>query len=489
MCDRENPAILSGGLAVSFYKSQFLKRFIKFILKLFIPIHIRRKIRFLLNLDSYFEKQTNEIQAINNAVQNRFNDIYNKLNDVYNKLNDIQWETKKIQSIIYTKENAPLVFDKITAPLINDPLFADTVVKDLNLPEFVSMQNDSWYNARMLVKRFAVNFNGLPINTVRDYLFRLVKIKPVCDYAFYYLVDRLAPQYADDLSEKILDEAYSYLSFNDSTDKWIMVEGIMKYICFLMLRKDIEKAEKIFIESRSLFEKDQIAAWLPVAYIAQKNGMTEDDILISVEIYKKFSDQEAMKNEFRKYIQDKSIAIIGNGPQERNTGHGMEIDNHDIVVRGNSFVIGESFKEDYGEKVNICWLVNGTEIRPVHYSVDFIISTCPMYHRRFQEYFRKFIYENPEKKILNLGVEYFTFFQNKYNYYGPTSGMRVRLFFKNNLDKFKKLSFYGFSISEVIYGHFYEPIPGSRSIVDNAHDLFIETGIHKDLFKDLEKSD
>jgi hypothetical protein len=479
------------GLPYLFCKGQFLKRFIKFILKLFIPIHIRRKIRFLLNLDSYFEKQTNEIQAINNAVQNR-------LNDIYNKLNDIQWETKKIQSIIYTKENAPLVFEKITAPLINDPLFADTVVKDLNLPEFICMRDDSWNNARMLVKRFGMNVNGLPINTVRDYLFCLVKIKPVCEYAFHYLVRRLAPQYKDDLSEKILDEAYSYLSFNDSTAKWIMAESIMRYICILMLRKDIEKAEKIFIKSRSLFEKDQIAAWLkdqiaawlPVAYIAQKNGMDGDDIRMSVEIFKKFSDQEAMKNEFDKYIQDKSIAIVGNGPAEENTGHGMEIDNHDIVVRFNDFVIDESSKRDYGEKVNICCLAGGWEIKPAHYSADYIISSCSMYYHFMSKSFRKFIFENPEKRVLALDMEVFTFFQDNYNYYGPSNGLLVRLFFKNNQDKYKKLGFYGFSVNKVIYGHYYDGFRAENLSMDYAaHNLYIESEIHKDLFKDLEKSD
>lgn len=51
-------------------------------------------------------------------------------------------------------------------------------------------------------------------------------------------------------------------------------------------------------------------------------------------------------------LQGKSIAVVGNGPQELGKGKGYEIDSHDIVIRFNNFNTN-GFEKDYGSKTDI----------------------------------------------------------------------------------------------------------------------------------------
>ena len=59
---------------------------------------------------------------------------------------------------------------------------------------------------------------------------------------------------------------------------------------------------------------------------------------------------------FEKLIEGKSVAVVGNGPQQINKGTGKEIDAHDIVIRFNNYKI-EGYEEDYGTRTDI-WVRN-----------------------------------------------------------------------------------------------------------------------------------
>ncbi|MBQ9273560.1 MAG: glycosyltransferase family 29 protein [Succinivibrio sp.] len=52
-------------------------------------------------------------------------------------------------------------------------------------------------------------------------------------------------------------------------------------------------------------------------------------------------------------LSDKSVALVGNGPQELGRHSGAEIDAHDCVIRMNNYQLNDKFQADYGNKVNI----------------------------------------------------------------------------------------------------------------------------------------
>jgi len=59
---------------------------------------------------------------------------------------------------------------------------------------------------------------------------------------------------------------------------------------------------------------------------------------------------------FEKLLEGKSVAVVGNGPQQINKDTGKEIDSHDIVIRFNNYRI-DGYEKDYGNRTDI-WVRN-----------------------------------------------------------------------------------------------------------------------------------
>jgi hypothetical protein len=59
---------------------------------------------------------------------------------------------------------------------------------------------------------------------------------------------------------------------------------------------------------------------------------------------------------FEKLVAGKSVAVVGNGPQEMGKGTGKEIDSHDLVIRFNNFKTA-GYEIDYGTRTDI-WARN-----------------------------------------------------------------------------------------------------------------------------------
>jgi len=90
---------------------------------------------------------------------------------------------------------------------------------------------------------------------------------------------------------------------------------------------------------------------------------------LSCKIYNKFKNSkyketsnlwnklEKTRNNFLTYIENKSIAIVGNSPCEIGKHRGKDIDNHDIVIRFNNYILDNDTTIDYGKKENI-WCIS-----------------------------------------------------------------------------------------------------------------------------------
>ena len=440
-----------------------MKRLLKYILKIFIPQHLRSKIRYILNLQC-------QIESLNENIHN-----------IQQRFNDIQWELQKIKNIFLLKENSPLLFNKIKIPLIDDTLFADLAGKQLLFPEIIDLKNDFLSNARKLVIRFAINSNnaGVPLDTIQNILLELFKIEAVSEHAFFYLVERLFFQYEDDNKARILENAFLSLKVNKFTDHWYISNAILRWICFLMLRGENEKAKNIFLEKKNIFKNEEIASWMPVSYLAYENNIKSNEIYISSEVFKRFRDQKNIINEFENYLKDKSVAIVGNGPYEIGTAHGEEIDNHDIVIRFNRFIINDNFKKDYGSKLNVISNDGFCEITHHYFEADYIIFPGSMYFSNFSIKVINFIFENPKIKMINHNTDIRKIFQDKFNNHRQTTGIKM-VYYLNNVLNIKKLNIYGFSINKVESTQYFNT---STNIDNDIIDLDHEHEIYKIILK------
>ena len=105
---------------------------------------------------------------------------------------------------------------------------------------------------------------------------------------------------------------------------------------------------------------ENIEDFLPIAFLANKIGIKNEKIKKAAYI---FENIEKLTNgdEFKNYLNNKTVAIVGNSPKEVGLKKGQMIDSYDVVVRINDFIISNEFEEDYGQKTSV-WQNNSNSI-------------------------------------------------------------------------------------------------------------------------------
>jgi hypothetical protein len=448
-----------------------MKKIIKFLLKLFVPQHIRVALRKLLVLADQFEDFAQGLNNIGANLQQTRQDIWN-----------IQWRLSYIEQVLALKEIAPEFLETITPKLPN-------------MKEFISVRrnkfNDAkWflkYNAEKVLEQFAFNSNGIPLNTLQDIYIDMLQRNILQESCFLHLVSRLNIEYQNEEKAEILDEMYKCLIKNENhTNSWILFYGLSRYICFLLLRHENDKALQILKYNSQWFSSEGIASWLPVAHLAHINGITDDNIASSSELFQRIEKgSENLEEMLRNYCKDKTVAIVGNGPHEKGTGHGYEIDNHDIVIRFNQFKISEYFLNDYGSKISI--IVFGCNQEPLITDKALYILSNSMYHHSIMN--KKTLQsfkDNKNIKIFSLEMKVRMEIQSLYNIHEPTSGLRGAYFFKKVLGNgITRENTYGFSLKtgKIMPSHYYENIDFNS--IDNygPDDIYVELAALQDIFK------
>lgn len=125
---------------------------------------------------------------------------------------------------------------------------------------------------------------------------------------------------------------------------------------FFIYKNQLESAQKALDMYIKKVGKKGIDGWLAVADFAYKNGMKEFSLESAVfnEIIK--ASEEDL---FSQRLKGKTIALVGNGPQENGKGHKDIIDAHDIVIRMNTYNLLPDYTKDYGKKCNIWYQYTG----------------------------------------------------------------------------------------------------------------------------------
>lgn len=122
------------------------------------------------------------------------------------------------------------------------------------------------------------------------------------------------------------------------------------YCAVLIEADDRHSAERVLRTYVSRFGLDAVADVLPVAQFARELGFRSAQVDRSAGIADILEANQA-RNPFAELVSNKTIAVVGNGPGNLNTGRGAEIDAHDIVIRFNNYPDG--FAGDYGARTDV----------------------------------------------------------------------------------------------------------------------------------------
>ena len=221
---------------------------------------------------------------------------------------------------------------------------------------------------------------------------------------------------------------------------------------------------------------------LSVADFAHKNNYTNDKIRRSSEIYNCFLKNNK-SNDIAKLIQNKSIAFVGNGPQEMGRRRGEEIDSHDIVIRMNSFSL-EGYEKDYGTRTDI-WSKGGGITRN-DFEFDYIIY-AHNYDRIFSneaelEDTYNYIKKHPEKVVFLGGKEMDSMFEWK-EFFNPTTGCRTLWWLYKQLGTLENVDIYGMSFpykNQTMLDHY-----SSNFVGGSGHNMYIELAFMRHLYYGL----
>lgn len=214
------------------------------------------------------------------------------------------------------------------------------------------------------------------------------------------------------------------------------------YISCLLEKNNRDKALEILNKYIYYHGLSKIEHFLSVADFADINGYSDDKIKQSAIVYRELLKSKE-ENFLYNYLENKTIAIVGNAPNIIGTNKGEEIDSHDIVIRFNNYMT-VGYEQDCGAKTDI-WcngLMSDIEKRNEKYSVvlhgDNAVRRyvpCP-----------EFMYEALENKskICCLSNEYTDELRKLVNY-NPTQGFILIYNLSKILKDFKNIDFYGFN--------------------------------------------
>lgn len=316
-------------------------------------------------------------------------------------------------------------------------------------------------------------------------------------------------------SEIISYTAYKLLKAqNLNFDKSLFnnLEFELKYLILLPGKKSSKQIAEVllkFLKSYSVHEFMRYPKLLAVICVILKEYYVKDLILPVVklrdegqDILDYFYDRSVFKfdtyaskmsaklqsfmkkseEKFLKFIENKSIMVVGNSPIELGKNKGKLIDSFDIVIRFNNFEL-KGFEKDYGSKASIWAITPAFENmkQKRFFDFDFVISADTS------------DYLIPFKRgvILNMALSNTAFFRiATYEFMKETQmrtlslGLTMLLYLLKHKDKIKSLNICGFALDDQKNGsnHYFQGDP-SRGKILPFHNWDKEKKILNELIK------
>jgi hypothetical protein len=410
------------------------------------------------------------IASMDNSFTGVHDHIANMWSGLYKSLDD---KTIPIGQFLMLKEQSPELIHKFASGLVNDKYSVEAMA-DIAASPFQNVQHFIKINAIEL-HRILINGHA-PLNVVEDNLIGMCRNPLLKVFAFGALLDIYIQCHNDNNRARTLNDIFDISFVKEDT------YTSLKYISFLLGRKEETKALDILNEYLKFYPLQSIVPWIAVADLSYRNNLINDDIKSSHELFQMCTDNQRnciLEN----YLQNKTIAIVGNGPHDLGKGYGLKIDGYDIVVRFNRFNTSPEFQEDYGSKTNIVFTYPILFNVIVDINCDYIV-TDSLYREPFD---MDFLLRFKKEKIKNIiaidtvGVN--DEIQKKYNVKYPTTGLRTIYYLKRGLNlQISKYDVYGFALrsGRVQLGH-YNDINLSSG---GYHNLDLELPVLQDIFKD-----
>lgn len=247
-----------------------------------------------------------------------------------------------------------------------------------------------------------------------------------------------------------------FLDFNKELIKLISIDKCTQdefliYIDSLIKNNETKTATELLNQYIIKYGFSGIWSFYDVAEFAKNNGLVNDLNGKVCQVYECLLSEKS-KYDFKNLIENKTVAIVGNGPSEKNTNHGKEIDAHDIVIRMNNYKI-EGFEKDYGTKCDI-WArgIGASDVldktkqnnfKACLYAAD--ITKFKLSYALYQ------IIERDLKKtdLISIAIDSATATEIKKesHIYFPTTGFNTILYIIKTCNP-KKVDCYGFSFNQ-----------------------------------------
>ena len=253
------------------------------------------------------------------------------------------------------------------------------------------------------------------------------------------------------------------------------------YMAALLEKGDEAKAKSILRTYYSVHGLKDIHRIMPVAKFASENRYTNDDIEKTAFIYDTFRSN--IDNDlFRKYLSGKSIAVVGNGPQETGKGKGKDIDRHDVVIRLNLFKT-DGYEEDYGSKINI-WAKGARLLveAPDEDKLNFVI---------YAHIYNRLILRDDQIDLMYKDcVSYPDKIVYRYHdvdwpeYFNATTGCRVLNMLYKELGTLENVDVYGMSFpydADTDMGYYFN-VEVDSAKAHRAHNMYVELAFTRDLY-------
>lgn len=221
------------------------------------------------------------------------------------------------------------------------------------------------------------------------------------------------------------------------------------YISCLLEKGKKEQALNALVKYASRYQYKDIERYLLVAQFAYMNNLRNEEIDKANFVYQKL-EENRKNNVLAKLLENKTIAIVGNGPSEIGKSNGKEIDSHDIVIRFNNYRT-DGFEADYGSKTDI-WArgSGGNDVIDRKQKYQLVTWEADYSHWRVLYDYLDIMYRQVKggQLIYNFDYDCHLSLRNASGIDFPTTGLVLIWDIYQKLGSLDNVDFYGFSFCQ-----------------------------------------
>jgi hypothetical protein len=264
----------------------------------------------------------------------------------------------------------------------------------------------------------------------------------------------------------------------------------LAYVSFLLWQNKEQQALSILEKHIKKINEDAICGFLPIAEFVHRTKIMRGKRLESLAKVFSAIKNNVKNNIVKKLVAGKSIAVVGNGPQELGRKSGTKIDSHDIVVRFNRFNTNEQFVIDYGKKTDM-YVFSISRVPNLKENIKIIATAQDPYLYSFSRNLQNFLIQvAPLDKFVYIGTtEVMSGIYKDYYIGGPSSGAKTIYYLKKVLKaNLHKNDIFGMALSSgrVRDGEYHndKPIIVKENCFELGCDnMYAEFEMYKHLFR------